>query len=207
MMDTFFKEETINYARVSECVSKLLQQIAVQFHQQLNSGEFKKEYIITEYDSHQVPEIQVFDYLRRIASMSMCANRDIISALVYIDRLTNNEVISGISFHNIHRLLAVSIMVSTKFYQDQPLSNRRWAHILGIPLRELNKVEVNFLQSLKYDLNLRIEELLFWTESIFRYAEVDSIQERQDFDSGNSSDTNCIQTNQVFCQTNQTVNL
>lgn len=207
MMDAFFEEETIKYDKVLESVSNLLQAIAVQFHHQLSSGELGKQYILTEYDSHQVPEIQVYDYLCRIASMSKCANRDIISALVYIDRLINNEVISGISFHNIHRLLAVAIMVSTKFNEDQPYSNRRWAHILGIPLRELNKVEISFLQSLRYDLKVTIEDLNLWMESILRYVSAISEHEGQDTTNGSSSEQNCAETCQGFYQTNVTVDL
>ena len=145
MMDTFLGEETISYALVSESVSKLLEAMAIQFHQQLSSGEYRKPYIITEYDSHTVPDIRLYDYLCRIVSMSKCANRDVISALVYIDRLINSEIISGISFHNIHRLLAVSIMMSNKFNEDRHFTNKYWSVIVGIPLRELNDINSNYL--------------------------------------------------------------
>ena len=176
MMETFFEEETINYAVVSESVSKLLEAMAIQFHQQLSSGETSIQYIVSEYDSHTVPDIQLCDYLYRIASLSKCTNRDVISALVYIDRLITNGIISGISFHNVHRLLGVSIMISTKFNEDQPYSNKSWAKVLGIPLRELNSVEVSFLTSIDYNLRIELPELNGWIDSILRFATAPPIQ-------------------------------
>jgi hypothetical protein len=183
MMGTFFEEEAINYAFVSESVSKLLEAMAIQFHQQLSSGESSIQYIVSEYDSHTVPDIQLCDYLYRIVSLSKCANRDVISALVYIDRLINNGIISGISFHNVHRLLGVTIMISAKLNEDQPYSNKSWSKILGIPLRELNVVEINFLTTIDFNLRIDLNDLNTWINSILIFATTPPIQ-----NSGNATE-------------------
>lgn len=188
MMDTFFGEETINYAIVQESVSQLLEAMAAQLHQQLNSSENSIQYKVSEFDSHTVPDIQLSDYLHRIASLSKCTNRDFISALVYIDRLINNEVISGISFFNVHRLIAVSIMISTKFYMDKPRLNKRWAKIIGISLRELNSIEINFLMSINYNLRIELSVLSAWYDLIFRFSSQASSQ-----NSNTAANSNCDQ--------------
>jgi hypothetical protein len=107
---------------------------------------------------------------------SKCNYRDLIVALVYIDKLINTEVISGISFHNIHKLLALSIMASTKFYDDVHFPNVYWSKFVGIPLRELNNAEIIFLQSLKFELNINYEIMLTWSESIARFADENPVQ-------------------------------
>ena len=114
--------------------------------------------------------------------------------MVYIDRLINNEIISGISFHNVHRLLAVSIMASVKFNEDVTFKNKRWSGFLGIPLRELNDIEAKFLMSLKFDLRVQLEDLHSWMDSIFRFVE----QERLDNHNEINVDFNCSKGIEAF---------
>lgn len=110
--------------------------------------------------------------------MSKCAYRDLLAALVYVDTLINGGVISGISFHNMHRLVALSIMTSTKFFDDVHYSNASWSKIVGIPLRELNSAEVVFLQSLDFHVNIQAETLQMWSEWISRFADENPAMER-----------------------------
>lgn len=188
-METFFEEETINYAIVSKSVSQLLEAMATQLHEQLSSDRTSIQYIVSEYDSHTVPDIRLCDYLHRIASLSKCANRDFISALVYVDRLISNGVISRISFHNVHRLVGVSIMISTKFYEDQPYTNKSWAKILGISLRELNSIEVSFLSAIQFNLKIDLSDLNAWVDSVLRFSSVASDQ-RTDPTTNDNTDQN-----------------
>lgn len=108
--------------------------------------------------------------------MSKCIYRDLIAALVYVDTLINMGVISGISFHNMHRLVAMSVMTSTKFFDDVHYSNASWSKIVGIPLRELNNAEMIFLQSLGFNINIKFETLEMWSEWIRRFADENPVQ-------------------------------
>ena len=112
-------------------------------------------------------------------TMSKCIYRDLIAALVYVDTLINSGVISGISFNNIHRLVALSMMTSTKFFDDVHYSNASWSKIVGIPLRELNSAEITFLQSLNFDVNIKFQTLQTWSEWITRFADENPNQERE----------------------------
>lgn len=175
-MENFCQEETIRNAKiVSVTVSKLLEAMATQFHMQMSNNKEMK-YKVTVFDLHTVPDIQLWDYIFRIMLKSKCNYRDLIVALVYIDKLINSEVISGISFHNIHKLLALSVMASTKFFDDIHYSNAYWSKFVGIPLRELNNAEIIFLQSLKFDLNIDYEIMIMWSESIARFADENPTQ-------------------------------
>lgn len=178
MMEALREEETINYAKVSGLVSKLLETMATQFHAQLSSENREASYKITMLDSHEIPDIQIQDYLYRIISMSKSMYRDIIIALVYADRLINDEVISGISYHNMHRLIAISLMTSSKFYDDVHYSNKTWAAILGLRLQELNEMEVHFLEALGYDINVSLESMQAWAQAVACFADEKPAQER-----------------------------
>lgn len=178
MMEALREEETINYAKISGLVSKLLETMANQFHAQLSSENREASYKITMLDSHEIPDIQIQDYLYRIISMSKSMYRDIIIALVYADRLINDEVISGISYHNMHRLIAISLMTSSKFYDDVHYSNKTWAAILGLRLQELNEMEVHFLEALGYDINVSLESMQAWAQAVACFADEKPAQER-----------------------------
>jgi hypothetical protein len=196
MMETFLEEETINYEVASAGVSKLLEAMATQFHCQLSSSQ-SMQYKVTVYDSHTVPDIQLADYLHRLSKMSKCIYRDLVVALVYIDKLINNEVINGISFHNVHRLIAIALMISTKFFDDVPYSNKSWSQIVGIPLRELNSTEVHFLQALNFDLGTDLQTMYNWSEAISRFAGGNLAHERQMEQSTQRDTENNNESNQL----------
>ena len=180
MMETLNAEETINYSRVSMQVSNLLEAMATQFHHQLSQSDSNSSNIaITVFDSYEVPDISVKDYIYRIASMSKCMYRDVIVSLVYVDRLINLEYVAGISYHNIHRLMAVCLMVSTKFYDDVHYSNKDWAMISGLSLQELNTIENQFLKALGYDLNIPLETIQQWANAVASFADENLAQQRE----------------------------
>lgn len=85
---------------------------------------------LTVFDSHNIPPIHIQDYLVRIMTYSRAMSKNMVMGLSYIDRLTNDDACPvNLTRHNVHRLLAVSIMVASKFYNDLYLDNKSWAEI------------------------------------------------------------------------------
>lgn len=111
--------------------------------------------------------------------MSKCIYRDVIVALVYADKLINSEVISGISFYNVHRLIAICLMESAKFFDDIHYSNKFWAHITGLSLQELNTIESQFLEALGYDLNIPLDAMQQWSQAVASFADENPAQEER----------------------------
>lgn len=75
-------------------------------------------------------------------------------ALSYIDQLSNDdECPISLTRHNVHRLLIISIMVASKFYEDIYIDNYSWSRIAGIPLEEINKLERKFLAYINFKIN------------------------------------------------------
>ncbi|KAF9396655.1 hypothetical protein BGX21_009457 [Mortierella sp. AD011] len=64
-----------------------------------------------------------------------------------------------INSFNIHRLLITCLMVAAKFTSDLFYSNARYAKVGGLSLPELNQLELEFLFTTKFELNVKVDEL------------------------------------------------
>ncbi|KAF9935246.1 hypothetical protein BGZ67_003464 [Mortierella alpina] len=60
---------------------------------------------------------------------------------------------------NIHRLLITCLMVAAKFTSDHFYSNVRYAKVGGLSLLELNQLELEFLFTTRFELNVKVEEI------------------------------------------------
>ncbi|KAJ3416842.1 60S ribosomal protein L18 [Chytridiales sp. JEL 0842] len=63
-----------------------------------------------------------------------------------------------INSYNIHRILIAGIMVSVKFLSDVFFTNSHMAKVGGLPLQELNQLEVEFLKLCDYNLTMQVQQ-------------------------------------------------
>ncbi|KAG0276336.1 hypothetical protein BGZ95_007683 [Linnemannia exigua] len=70
---------------------------------------------------------------------------------------------------NIHRLLITCLMVAAKFTSDLFYSNARYAKVGGLSLPELNQLELVFLFTTQFDLNVKEEELQRVGNALLRF--------------------------------------
>ncbi|KAH9578355.1 Cyclin PHO80-like [Trypanosoma melophagium] len=91
----------------------------------------------------------------------------LIGALVYMSRLALQctSTYAGVTMSNWYRLVTTAILIATKMYVD---GSRRWNACLsqaaGIPLAEMNHLELDFLFLTDFDLLVREEEVAAWAE-------------------------------------------
>mmetsp|Transcript_75536 Transcript_75536/g.218184 ORF Transcript_75536/g.218184 Transcript_75536/m.218184 type:complete len:272 (+) Transcript_75536:48-863(+) len=109
-----------------------------------------KPHRATVFHSARPPPISIKDYMTRLTTYYHCSDGCLTLALVYIDRLLKIHPGFVVSALNIHRLLAVSIMVAAKFHDDVFYSNAYYAKVAGLQTKELNKLEEKFLDMLKW---------------------------------------------------------
>jgi len=93
-------------------------------------------------------------YVKRILKYSGADPCCAIAALIYLDRFQLRHPNLPLTSKTLQRLLLVALMTATKYLEDQTCLNSRWAEIGGIPLRELNQLELEFLFALDFDLAL-----------------------------------------------------
>ncbi|KAG0210584.1 hypothetical protein BGX28_009220 [Mortierella sp. GBA30] len=75
---------------------------------------------------------------------------------------------------NIHRLLITCLMVAAKFTSDLFYSNARYAKVGGLSLLELNQLELEFLFTTRFELNVKVEELQRVGNALLKYKNIRS---------------------------------
>ncbi|KAG0351654.1 hypothetical protein BGZ54_003157, partial [Gamsiella multidivaricata] len=76
-----------------------------------------------------------------------------------------------INSFNIHRLLITCLMVAGKFTSDLFYSNARYAKVGGLSLPELNQLELEFLFTSKFELNVKVDELQRIGNALLRFRD------------------------------------
>uniref|UniRef100_A0A7S2TZ04 Cyclin n=1 Tax=Lotharella oceanica TaxID=641309 RepID=A0A7S2TZ04_9EUKA len=100
---------------------------------------------VSKFHALRPPGITIRDYLERIAKYAACSGECFVLALVYIDRIIQSNPNFVVNSLNIHRLLITSVMISAKFFDDQYFNNAYYAKVGGVPCKEMNSLEVEFL--------------------------------------------------------------
>ncbi|KAF9311029.1 hypothetical protein BG003_007843 [Podila horticola] len=83
-----------------------------------------------------------------------------------------------INSFNIHRLLITTVMVAAKFTSDLFYSNARYAKVGGLNLPELNQLELEFLFTSRFELNVKVDEIQQVGDSLLLFR-ADLVQQQQ----------------------------
>jgi hypothetical protein len=125
---------------------------------QTGSGPGSKQIpYLWRFDSSQVPEISVYDYLARLKAYTK-SDTSLLMAIIYIDRLLASDSNFTLTHLNVHRLFLTCATVAEKYINDIPYVNTHYATFGGVSLDELNRLEVILLYGLKWRLGVSPEE-------------------------------------------------
>ncbi|PCH41570.1 cyclin-like 2, partial [Wolfiporia cocos MD-104 SS10] len=119
------------------------------------------------FHARNVPAIALDGYLNRIHKYCPASNEVFVSLLVYLDRMTRmaKEACGRtfpIDMYNIHRLIIAGVTVASKFFSDVFYTNSRYAKVGGLPLAELNQLELQFLLLNDFRLPISVEEMQYF---------------------------------------------
>lgn len=82
-------------------------------------------------------------------------------ALVYLDRLEAENVLLGLTEHNVHRMIITAVMIAAKVLDDRVYSNAHFARVGGMAnVQELNKLEWKMLTMLEFKTRVCQEEYI-----------------------------------------------
>lgn len=150
----------------------------------LDDDDNRLKYAISCFAGKHIPQISIEQYLLRIQKYCPTTNDIFLSILVYFDRISkkcnsdsnNNDINQSdskqnfvMNSYNIHRLLISAVTVSTKFFSDFFYSNARYARVGGIPLQEMNKLEIQFMLLFDFKLSIPIEELQRYADLLYTF--------------------------------------
>jgi hypothetical protein len=105
----------------------------------------------TEFCSESFPEISISEYVDRIARYSGMSLEALCYSLIYMILYCKNTG-SILTRYNVHRLFLIGCVVASKYLDDRSLKNKFMATIGGIPILELNDLEIIFLKDIEFDL-------------------------------------------------------
>jgi hypothetical protein len=112
---------------------------------------------ISKFHALKQPNIGVLEYIERIGKYANCSDECFVLALIYIDRVIRDNPKFQVNSLNIHRLLITSIMLAAKFFDDQYYNNVFYGKVGGIPRKEINSLEVEFLFMVNFNLYVTTE--------------------------------------------------
>ncbi|KAI8086834.1 cyclin-domain-containing protein [Gilbertella persicaria] len=126
---------------------------------------------VTHFHSRTVPNISVYAYLTRILRFASFSNEVLLSLLIYFDRIAElRKTKYAVNSLTVHRLLITSIVVASKFTSDVFYPNARYAKVGGIPLGELNQLELEFLFLCNFDLHVKLEDMQAYGDQLLMHA-------------------------------------
>ncbi|KAI7893411.1 cyclin-domain-containing protein [Mucor mucedo] len=154
-------------------LTALLEKITLTNDQHLEANSFQSS-TYTCFHARSIPSISIHAYFTRILKYCPCANECLIALLVYFDRMTlpNPDLHLKplhIDSYNVHRLIITGLMISSKLYSDVFFTNTRYAKVGGLPVTELNTLELEFLKLNSYSLFVTIDELQKYGDSILHH--------------------------------------
>lgn len=146
------------------------------------------------FHARYVPNIALEAYLTRIQKYCPASNEVFLSLLVYFDRMmklakeTCGKVFA-IDMYNVHRLVIAGVTVASKFFSDVFYTNSRYAKVStsrtplsllsahlfqvgGLPLTELNQLELQFLLLNDFHLMISQEEMQFYAIKLVQQSQI-----------------------------------
>ncbi|MES1907597.1 MAG: hypothetical protein MHM6MM_000685 [Cercozoa sp. M6MM] len=113
---------------------------------------------VTKFHALRPPSISIGDYLERIARYSCCSGECFVLSLIFVDRIIQTNQYFLVNSLNVHRLLITAVMLSAKFFDDQYFNNAFYGKVGGVPCREVNALEIEFLFMINFNLDVSPEQ-------------------------------------------------
>ena len=158
--DIFFDSPTTSSSDIETIPQKdnsLQLSISLAIEQLLSENRKQKYYAskIREqskmiFSSNSIPKISILEYLNRIVNYTKIEDSTLITAIIYLDLVGQNEIY--LTDYNIHTLLLICILIAIKMNEDSIYTNEYYAQVAGISLKKLNKIEHEFLNMNKFKL-------------------------------------------------------
>ena len=136
--------------KISERLKQISKSISLILHEIIETNSRKKDKTINDiFDTANIPNISIYDYIIRIILYSNCDENILISSLVYFDKIGK---IKKITYSNVYKILFTSILLSLKYNEDEIYKNDYYSQIAGVSIYELKKMEYEFYILVNFNL-------------------------------------------------------
>ncbi|KAG1078064.1 hypothetical protein G6F42_024447 [Rhizopus arrhizus] len=108
-------------------------------------------------------------FCKQILQATQLSESVILLSLKYIAMLLqNNPSIQGADGSE-YRLFTVALMLGNKFLDDNTFTNKTWSEVSGMKVTDLNIMELEFLDVLRFKLSVQKEEYERWRTALFGF--------------------------------------
>ena len=147
--------DTEEEEEISEKLKQMSKSISIILTEIIETNSKKKDNNTTDiFESINIPDISIYDYIIRIISYSNCDENILISSLVYFDQIGK---IKKITYSNVYKILFTSILLSLKYHEDEIYNNGYYSEIAGVSKRELKQMEYEYFVLLNFNLHIKQE--------------------------------------------------
>ena len=118
-------------------------------------------------------------WVQGILQTTQVTQNVVLLALLYIYRLKMiNPTVNGRPGSE-YRLLTVALMLGNKFLDDNTYTNKTWADVSGINVKDIHVMEVEFLSNMRYGLYASREHWEEWLVKLNKFSEYLDMAQRQ----------------------------
>ncbi|KAK5044994.1 hypothetical protein LTR84_010142 [Exophiala bonariae] len=121
---------------------------------------------LTRFHSRAPPAISVLDYLQRLTTHATLPPPILLSMVYYIDRLCTLYPAFTITSLTVHRFLITSATVASKGLSDSFWTNKTYAKVGGVSMKELALLELEFLTKMEWRIVPKPEVLSDYYKSL-----------------------------------------
>jgi hypothetical protein len=121
---------------------------------------------LTRFHSRAPPGISVPDYLQRLTTHATLSPPILLSMVYYIDKLCALYPAFTINSLTVHRFLITSATVASKGLSDSFWTNKTYARVGGVSLKELALLELEFLWRVEWRIVPKPEVLVDYYRSL-----------------------------------------
>ncbi|KAI1328503.1 hypothetical protein F5Y16DRAFT_156618 [Xylariaceae sp. FL0255] len=110
-------------------------------------------------------------WVHAILTTTQVTQNVVFLALLFVYRLkkTNPRVHGNLGSE--YRLLTVALMLGNKFLDDNTYTNKTWAEVSGLSVKEIHVMEVEFLSNMRYGLLTSKEQWKEWLDKLACYRQ------------------------------------
>lgn len=148
--------------KFEQIVSDKIEHLLTEIVETNSKGAYNSE---DPFSRKSIPEISVGDYLERIKKYTKLEKSTLIIAMIYIDRICNQNRIQ-LTQYNIHRILLGTCLTAIKYNEDNIFNNLYYSKVAGVSLKEMNFIESITLSFLNFRLYVDDKTFEFYTNSL-----------------------------------------
>jgi hypothetical protein len=118
----------------------------------------------------ELPAVSIGEYIKRIdyyTGQRGIPKSVFVAAAYYIDKYVN---VLAPTPSKIHKIVLITVGIAMKFLEDQPIYNSDYTPIMGVPWKEINKIEFKFLKWIHWRCAVSSEEYLKFCGQLYGFG-------------------------------------